>query len=49
MKKSLLLVPLLAVSLLVGCAEGNSNVPEDITLDTWLDGAEKTHNNMYNI
>ena len=47
--KKLLLVPILTISLLVGCAKGNSYVPEDITLDAWLDGAEKTHNNMYNI
>ena len=47
--KKLLLVPVLAVSLLVGCAKGNAYVPEDITLDEWLDGAEKTRNNMYDI
>ena len=47
--KKLLLVPVLAVSLLVGCAKGNAYVPEDITLDEWLDGVEKTRNNMYDI
>ena len=47
--KKLLLVLVLAVSLLVGCAKGNAYVPEDITLDEWLDGAEKTRNNMYDI
>lgn len=49
MKKALLLIPVLATSLLVGCAKGNDYKPEDITLKQWLDGAENTHNNMYNI
>ena len=49
MKKALLLIPVLAASLLVGCANGNSYTPESITLDMWLDGIENTRNNMYNI
>lgn len=49
MKKALLLIPVLAASLLAGCANGNAYKPEDITLDQWLDGIENTHNNMYNI
>lgn len=49
MKKALLLIPILAASLLAGCAKGNAYKPEDITLDQWLDGAENTRNNMYNI
>ena len=47
--KKLLLVPIVAVSLLVGCANGNSYTPENITLDMWLDGIEKTKNNMYDV
>ena len=49
MKKALLLIPVLAASLLAGCANGNAYKPEDITLEQWLDGAENTRNNMYNI
>ena len=49
MKKALLLIPVLAASLLAGCAKGNAYKPGDITLEQWLDGAENTRNNMYNI
>ena len=47
--KKLLLIPLLTVSLLAGCANGNSYKPENITLDEWLDGIEKSKNNMYDV
>lgn len=47
MKKSLLLMPVLAMSLLVGCANGNAYKPEDITLDMWLAGDTNAKNNMY--
>lgn len=49
MKKALLLIPVLVASLLVGCANGNAYKPENITLDMWLDGIEKSKNNMYDV